>query len=192
MVIKITMKISMIFFILLIFLSACTPVFVPEIMKQASIDPPFENMISSSGKYQGRLFLLGGTIIDVKLLEEGSLLEVAYTPVDSRGYLSGRKGPDRRFLALLHREKGILDPLIYKKEREITVAGIFIENRKGAIQQMPYVFPLFEIRGIYLWPERTEYYLRSYPYWYDPWYDSWDYPFGYRPWWRYHPYRYWR
>ncbi|MBN2655139.1 MAG: Slp family lipoprotein [Nitrospirae bacterium] len=177
---------------MLLSLVSCTPVFAPELMKQAAIDPPFDNMLRSSSGYQGRMFLLGGTITDIKLVEEGSLLEVAYTPVDSRGYLSSRRGPDRRILALLPKDKGILDPLIYKKDRDITIAGIYIENRDGVIQQMPYQFLLFEIRGIYLWPERTEYYLRSYPYWYDPWYDPWDYPFGYRPWWRYYPYRYWR
>ncbi|MCE5312189.1 MAG: Slp family lipoprotein [Nitrospiraceae bacterium] len=176
--------------IVCIFLVSCSPVFGPELMRQASIDLPFDNMQETPIPYEGRMFLLGGTIVETKLVEQGSLIEAAYLPVDSRGYLQSKSGPDRRFLALLPKDKGILDPLIYKKGREITVAGLFTENRQGVIQQMPYVFPLFEIRGIYLWPERYEY--RSYPYWYDPWYDPWDYPFGYRPWWRYHPYRYWR
>lgn len=186
------MTLSRLLFFCSVFLVSCSPVFGPEIMRQAALDPPFESMKESSIPYEGKMFLLGGTIVEAKLVEQGTLIEAAYVPVDSRGYHNSKTGPDRRFLALLPKDKGILDPLIYKQGREITIAGVFIENRKGAIQQMLYLFPVFEIRGIYLWPERTEYYLRSYPYWYDPWYDPWDYPFGYRPWWRYHPYRYWR
>ncbi|MEW6601792.1 MAG: Slp family lipoprotein, partial [Nitrospirota bacterium] len=53
-----------------------------------------------------------------------------------------------------------------------TLAGEFIDMRKGKIGEMDYVYPLFEIKEIYLWEELKErdyyyYYLPPpYPYWY--------------------------
>jgi outer membrane lipoprotein len=71
--------------------------------------------------------------------------------------------------------------MVYKKGREVTLAGEFVEARKGKIDEMEYVYPVFEIREIYLWEERTGYYPPNYYY---PYYDPFFYgpPFMYGPW----------
>ena len=76
--------------------------------------------------------------------------------------------------------------MVYKKGREVTLAGEFLELRKGRIDEMEYVYPVFEIKEIYLWEERQEYYIPYYyPYYYDPFtyrspflYDSWGWPYA--------------
>jgi outer membrane lipoprotein len=83
--------------------------------------------------------------------------------------------------------------MIFKPEREITFAGEFIGTRKGKIDDMDYVYPLFRIRELYLWEESGGYY--STPSFYDPYPFWWDHPFWWNHsyWgWRYHaPPPYW-
>jgi outer membrane lipoprotein len=103
--------------------------------------------------------------VETRLVEKGSQIEALSVPVDSLGYLQEAGHTQGRFLALYPRSKGLLDPMVYRKWREVTLAGEFVEMRRGKIDEMDYVYPEFEIRDIYLWEERKDYY--NYPY-YDP------------------------
>ena len=179
----------------LVVLSACSPVLNRELMREGTRDFSLSYLRETPEVFKGKIFILGGLISETKLTEKGAQVEALFVPVNSYGYLkfdtyreTYREG---RFLAVYPKSKGILDPLIYKKGREITLAGEFIEARKGKIDEMEYVFPVFEIREIYLWDERRDYYgldyypyyypyYRSYPYWYDPW--GRPYPYGPYPW----------
>ncbi|MEW6584174.1 MAG: Slp family lipoprotein [Nitrospirota bacterium] len=170
--------------ILLLFLISCAPVLKPEIMSSALRDISPAEIKHDPDSYRGKLFVFGGIIVSTKATAEGSLVEAIYVPVDSRGYLKDVKAADGRFLALFSKESGILDPLIFKRERQITLAGEFVSLREGKIDDMEYTYPFFKIVQIYLWPIRTEYYpiyYEPYPYW-------WDYPYWwhrpyYRPYW---------
>jgi len=173
-------------------ISSCVPVLRRDIMETAIRDVPISDIKNNPDLYKGKLFVLGGSIVNTKIIEKGSQVEAIYIPVDSRGYLKDVEPTSGRFLAILPKEKGTLDPLIYRKGRYITLAGEFIETRSGKIDEMEYTFPVFEIIEIYLWKEEKVYYPSSpywwdypspYPYWY--WYDPWWRPWG--PWWR-HPY----
>ena len=168
-------------------LSSCAPVLREEIMRTASRDVVLSDMRSNPDAFKGQLFVLGGSIVSTRVTEKGSLIEAIYVPVDSRGYLESVRPSDGRFLALYPKEKGLLDPFIYRRAREVTLAGEFLEIQKGKIDEMDYTFPLFEIKEIYLWEEMRVYYPYHYPYYpyrYYPYW--WDEPW---PWWRhYHPY----
>jgi outer membrane lipoprotein len=189
-------KLFFIIFSMLI-LSSCAPVLRQDIMETGIKEFSLSDMRSNPDIYQGKLFILGGSIVNTKLTQEGSQVEALYIPVDSRGYLKDVEplSSDGRFLAILHKEQGTLDPLIYRKGRDITLAGEFSETRSGKIDEMEYIYPVFNIKEIYLWKEREYYpgyyypgyyypYPYAYPYgWYDPWWRPWG------PWWRpHHPY----
>lgn len=140
-----------------------------------------ENPVSN----KGRLFILGGIIVRTTVTKDGSLIEALFVPVTGRGYLKSYRTENGRFLALF-KGREILDPLIFQEKREITLAGEFIGMRKGTIDEMEYSYPFFEIKEVYLWPERVE--RMDYYYWnphlyppdyyryrhYDPWY-PWHY-----------------
>ncbi len=66
--------------------------------------------------------------------------------------------------------------MIFRLNRQITLAGEFEGIREGKIEEMPYGYPYFVIKEIYLW--REEYY--SYPYYYEPYPYWWG---GYPYWW---------
>jgi len=167
-------------------LFSCAPVLREETMRIASRDVPISDIRTNPHFYDGKLFVLGGVIVNTKLTERGSLIEAVYVPVDSRGYLKDVERLNGRFLAIFPKEKGILDPLIYRKGREITLAGEFIETRTGKIDEMEYTYPVFEIKELYLWEER--YYITpAYPLWYH-YYPYW----WYDPWWGFYPsFHYW-
>jgi len=188
------MKKSFLVILVIITILSCAPVLRREIMETAIRDIAISDAKNNPDLYTGELFILGGLIVNTKFTEEGSQIEAIYVPVDSRGYLKDVEPSDGRFLAIFPKEKGLLDPLIYRKERQITLAGEFIEIRSGTIQEMEYTYPVFEIIEIYLWKERDVYYpdyywrgypYHPYPYWGDPWWRPWG------PWWRHYPPYWW-
>jgi outer membrane lipoprotein len=189
------MKRFLLITLMMISVFSCAPVLRQDIMETAIREFSLSDIKSKPDPYKGKLFVLGGLIVNTKLTQEGSEIEAIYIPVDSRGYLKNEEpsSSDGRFLAILPKGRGILDPLIYRREKEITVAGEFIGIRSGKIDESEYVYPVFEIVDIYLWQERRDYYYYPYysPYW-------WDYPYPYYwgdPWWRpwapYWRYPYW-
>lgn len=171
--------------VFVVFLYSCAPVLRPETMEIASREVPLFAMREDPSPFIGKLYVLGGIIIETRFTHEGSLIEALYVPVDSRGYLTSLNESDGRFLALFPKESGHLDPLIYRRGREITLSGEFIGLRKGKLDEVEYTYPLFEIREIYLWPRIREYYYMPPPYYPPPPF----YPYPY--WWRYYPYPYW-
>jgi len=170
---------------------SCTPVIQEEFMKAGSISVPLSDMSENAGPYKGKLFILGGLIAETKATKRGSLIEAVYIPVDSRGYLKATDRSMGRFLAYYPKERGLLDPLIYKKGKAITVAGEFTGTQKGKLDEMDYTYPLLEIKDIYLWPERSASAYWSYPSYYPFWYYPYPYQW-YGPWWGpYPPTPYW-
>jgi len=162
-------------------LLSCAPVLREETMRVASRDVPISDMRKNPIFYSGKLFILGGVIVNTKLTPKGSLIEAIYVQADYRGYLKNIEVLNGRFLALFPKEKGLLDPLIYHKGREITLAGEFIETRTGKIDEMDYTYPVFEIKELYLW-EESYFISPAYPLWY------YHYPYWwYDPWWRHYP-----
>ncbi len=172
--------------VVILVLSSCAPVLNKQLMREGTRNVPFPDLVANPDQYTGKLFILGGIIVDTKFMQKGSQIEALYVPVDSRGYLEEYvKYTGGRFLAFYPKERGLLDPVIYKKGREITLAGTFLTVQKGKIDEMEYVYPVFEIKQLYLWEEQQYYMGPAYPY---PWY---PYPYGwYDPWWPYPPYWY--
>jgi len=147
--------------LVVIILSSCAPVLREDLMQRGTYKFNLSEIKENPIQYTGKLFILGGIIVKTVLTNEGSLIEAVYVPVDSRGYLNTYGYINGRFLAI-YRGREILDPLIYRENREITMAGEFIETRKGTVGEREYIYPLFEIKSIYLWEEYKEpYYYRS-------------------------------
>jgi outer membrane lipoprotein len=65
----------------------------------------------------------------------------------------------------------------FSRGRWVSIAGEFIETRRGRINEMEYVYPVFQIKQINLWPRTRRYYYPA-PYYY---YGPWGYPYPYYP-----------
>jgi outer membrane lipoprotein len=175
--------------LLTVLFASCAPVLRKDYMDEGIRDVPLSELKQHPEQFKGRLFILGGIIVNTKVNDQGSLIEAIDVRVDSRGYLEG--GPDGRYLALYPREAGMLDPQIYHKGRRVTLAAEFTGERKGKIDEAKYVFPFFVIKDCYLWEEREYYPGPNYHYPY-PFFYWWNGPYPYRwPFWGYYPYLWW-
>ena len=145
-------------------------------MKNATLNPSLAGLNADPLFFEGKLYIFGGKVINARLTKEGSQIEALYVPVNSRGYFDDYYRTDGRFLALLPKDRGILDPLIFKANREITIAAVYKGVRTERLEGMEYPYGYFEIVGIRLWAERAYYPpYYPYPYWYyDPWYEPWN------------------
>ncbi len=173
--------------IILVFTSACVPVLSKNLMQSGSTDVRMSELRKNPGANIGKLFILGGIIAKTTVIKEGSLIEAIYIPVNAMGYLKVPDVTNERFLAI-YRGSKLLDPLIYREKREITLAGEFLEVRKGLIGEMEYGYPLFEIRQIHLWaeyPDNYYFYPPPYPRIYYRLQHGIDYDYPYYP---YYPY----
>jgi len=171
-------------------LSSCAPVISQETLKRARTDVPFGAVAADPLAYRDSLFVWGGTIIRTSTAKDGSVIEVVQSPVDRYGAVKDADVSEGRFLV---RARKFLDPEIYKKNRQVTVAGVLIGMERRQLGEAEYTYPVLEAREIYLWKEAEPYYSPYYysPYYYpyyDPWY--WDprwhwgrYPFYCDPFW---------
>ncbi len=170
-------------------LSACaTPVVNKSYLEEGERKVSFAALRENPDQERGKLFILGGVIIRTRLLEAGSQIEAMDVPVDGSGYFEESGRSEGRFLAILPKDEGLLDPAVYRRARRVTIAGEFMELRKGRIDEMEYDYPVFRIKQIYLWPRERLYYYPQ-PFYYDPWFYPYPYYYGH-PWWNYpHDYR---
>lgn len=158
-------------------LSGCAHAISKNVRRQARIDVPFREVAENPSFYKGYLFIWGGTIVETTGAEDGSEIEVVQNPLDRYGAVKEEDISEGRFLV---RSGRFLDPLIYKKGREITVAGVLTGSVKRRIGEALYRYPVLEPKEVYLWKEE-EYYYRyrpypyGYPWYYDPWWGRWPY-----------------
>jgi outer membrane lipoprotein len=145
-------------------LFSCAPVLSREYIREGSKEASFQLLRENPNEYKGRLFILGGVIVHSKFTAAGSQIEAMHVPVDSSGYFEETGSSEGRFLAVSPRDGTMLDPAVYRRGRMVTLAGEFFELRKGRIDEMEYVYPVFRIKQIYLWPRERLYYPAPYYY----------------------------
>ena len=111
-------------------------------------------------------------------LTEGTLFEVLQKALDTTDNPFDTDRTEGRFMELCER---YLDPAVYSKGRQVTLAGRVMGTRTDTIGEITYVYPLPACLEVHLWPPmpdtRT---LYSYDYWW-PWYGPY--------WWQPSPFR---
>lgn len=141
-------------FAILPVVSCSVPVLREDLLGSGFRNPLLSDFIHSPHIWLNQRFVFGGNIVSCKHTGEGSLIEAVYVSVNSLGYPQAPSLVARRFLAIYPLEKGILDPVIFRQGKEITFAGIFLENRIGFIDDESYTYPTFRIEEVYLWEQR--------------------------------------
>ena len=160
------------------------------VRRQADSAVSLAQLQANPEAYKGHTVILGGQILQARNVQEGTLLEVLHKPLDAyeRPLLTDRT--EGRFMVLCD---GYLDPAVYARDRDITVAGRVLGTRLGQVGELEYTYPLISCLELHLWPQLvpTPPGYAPYPWWYwDPWYwDPWYWRPYRRPFWRpLHPY----
>jgi outer membrane lipoprotein len=126
----------------------------------------------------------GGIIIDVENEEDFSLVQVLFYPLNYSGRPQLNDPHGGRFVI---KSTEFLDPVVYAKDKEISVVGTLDGDIQRTVGKKVIRVPLIQSMAVHLWPKRQNNY---YGYGgYGPYhYGYYSYPFirgGY-----YYPYRY--
>jgi len=165
-------------FFLMILLSAgmivsCAP-FSQEMMRHADESLTLREVQKDLQPFLGKTVLWGGVIIETTNRKEEAILQVMQTNLD---YQKRPTDLDRSRGRFLVRHTGFLDPVIYRRGREITVVGEVAGKEILPLGEIQYAYPIILAKEIRLWERRPQ--VRPvYPLWY------WD-PYPY--WWYRHP-----
>jgi starvation-inducible outer membrane lipoprotein len=102
--------------------SCSLPVLKSDLLEKGVRDVSMAQLTESPQVYEGKLFILGGVIVSTRLTEKGSLIEAIHIPVSSAGYLKEMQPTTGRYLAFYPKESGVLDPVVYRAGKKITLA----------------------------------------------------------------------
>jgi len=170
-------------------LSACAyaPRAIPDDLKTGlSEGLSFKDIILDPKSAAGKRVLLGGVIIEARLLQEKTTLVVLQMPLDQHDRPVKNDQSEGRFL--LEWGGRFLDPAIYKAGRELSVIGEITEERIEKIGEMDYRYPVVSASHIYLWQDQIytpspfyapDPYWLGYPYYREPFpyrYPYWSWP----------------
>jgi outer membrane lipoprotein len=136
-------------------LFSCTSILRKDLLDSGSKNVPLSDMMKSPDAYKGKLYILGGTVINTKTIDKGLILEAAYVPVDSYGYVKQTERTKDRYLAICPKEQKDLCAETYARGSDVTIAGTFVGTQPVEIKGATYAYPMFKVDQIYLWPEKA-------------------------------------
>ncbi|QPJ65557.1 MAG: hypothetical protein G3M78_09195 [Candidatus Nitrohelix vancouverensis] len=143
-----------------------------------TLDPAltFDVLNKEAKLHLGSRVMLGGEIVETRILNEGSEIELVQKDLDCLGYPETGDSSQGRYI---FKSSKFLEPQIYSKGRRITGVGTIRASHTGKVGEAAYDFPVIELEELHLW---EEYSAPVNPY-LDPfYYPSYRSPFLYRTW----------
>jgi outer membrane lipoprotein len=137
----------------------------------------FKALQKNTHEFKGKRVILGGYIIETLNEPERTLLVILQAPLDFQNRPQSQDLSEGRFLI---ETKDFLDPLVFSKDRRITVGGTVQGTVPRQLGNTTYPYPMIESIELHLWANEPLY-PRAY--------DS-DYLYPYRRWHPYDPYPY--
>ena len=161
--------------VICLLLAACTN--LPKAIKDPPLyDISYTQVIQDIAKYKNAPVRWGGIIIDVENEQNFTRVQVLYYPLDSDGRPRTDQPNEGRFL---FKTPEFLDPAVYNKNSEITVAGTLIGDIEHTIGKKVMRLPLIASTTIYQWPAyRYSNYYEGFGYGYNPYYGGYPYYWG--------------
>lgn len=167
---------------------------VPEPIQIAENTPlvPFEQIIQNPEAVAavGEKARWAGRIVGVQNKAEVSEIEVIFFPSASNGKPQTSEESGGRFKALV---PGFVDPLVFEKDRLITIVGEVAPSESGIIGEQNYTYPTLSAVGYFMWKQTTDvqvqnignigyepfffgspFHRRGWSAWHNPWYSPWN------------------
>ena len=155
-----------------LFLSACSG--LPSTIKDIPVEKVSVRKASQNpDRYKGTSVRWSGLIIEVDTQENYTLVQVLSYPINYYDRPELTKPSDGRFVI---KSSEFLDPAIYERDREITVAGVLEGDVVRAVGNKTIQVPLLSAKAHYLW---AAYYPSGYGDYGDYGYGPYDGPHGY-------------
>ncbi len=164
----------------LVVLAGCGSVLSKDALYGINYEVDYLRLRESPETHVGKTVIVGGRILDNRLDESGTTLEILRYTLNQRDEPRSADEASGRFLA---RTPVLLDPGIYQEGRLVTLAATLQGVEERLLHNRTYRYPLFSIEELYLVPERRVEGPGYDPYRYAPWPYWHRYPYWYR-----HPY----
>ena len=129
--------------ICLLFLSACSNL-PPAIEDPPLYDISYSQATQNIARFKDAPVRWGGVVIDVENEQNFSLVQILYYPLNSYGRPRLDKPNEGRFLI---KSPEFLDPAVYTKDSEITVAGILKGDVERKVGNKTLRFPSHSFTG---------------------------------------------
>ncbi len=161
--------------IICLLLNACSSL-PPAITNPPLFDLSYMQAIEKIANYKNAPVRWGGIIVDVENEQNFTLVQVLYYPLDGRGRPMADQAAEGRFLI---KSNDFLDPAVYAKDKQITVAGTLIGDLERTIGKKAMRLPLVLAATVHLWPVYAyNNYYDSFGYGYNPYYGGYPYYWG--------------
>ncbi len=171
--------------VICLLLNACSNL-PPAITNPPLFDISYTQAIQGIAHYKDAPVRWGGIIIDVENEQNFSLVQVLYYPLNGDGRPQTDQLNEGRFLI---KSPEFLDPAVYTKNTEITVAGTLTGDLERTIGKKTMRLPLITATTIHLWPVYVyDNYYQGFGYGYNPYYGGYPYYWGNYYWPSYTPF----
>jgi len=107
----------------------------PAVRQQIDTTLSLTQLHTTPEAYKDRIVMLGRDVLSTRNLTEGMLLEVLQKPLDATDRPLATDRTEGRFMTLC---KGYLDPAVYSKGRQVTLAGRVLGMRTDTIGEITY------------------------------------------------------
>ncbi len=151
--------------------SGCATIIPKDVLLKVNRNITFEALKQNPETYAGQMVLLAGVIVKTTNMPERATIEIYQTEMDWEYRPTHTDVSEGRFLVTYG---DFLDPEIYSKGRQVTVAGKVQGVKIMKLGEMAYPYPLILAEAIHLWKK-----TKPLPYDPNPWY-SMGAPWG--PW----------
>jgi outer membrane lipoprotein len=138
------------FLLVLSTLSACAPAMSKKVRQEADQSLSFAVLANDPEAYKGKIVIVGGVIAQTTPKSGQTELEIVQKPLESSNLPETTDRSEGRFLVITD---SFLDPLIYKKDRKITVAGEVVGSEVRKLNELDYRYPVIKSQELKLWPQ---------------------------------------
>jgi outer membrane lipoprotein len=149
------------------FSSSCSHVISRQARSEITPGVVFTAVKDAPEEHLGQVLLLGGTIVETRLGEKESTLEIFRWKLDRWGEPVAVDESGGRFL--VHSKK-LLDPALYQEGRLVTLTARVAGSKTRPLGTITYNYPVFELIELYLWDTPFRYGIHPHPYPYFPYY----------------------
>ena len=112
-----------------------------------------QSVIAEPEISRGKIAFWGGTILDIRNLEDTTQIEVLAYPLNSSNKPMLENKPLGRFII---KHSGYLEPASYAQGRHLTVLGSISSIQSGKIGETSYSYPVLSDSQLHLWSKSSE------------------------------------
>ena len=139
--------------ILILLLASCSSKVPPVISNAMPEAPSLAEVRAQPVQFRDQQVRWGGVIVSTENLLINSRIKIVAFPLNDRGRPQITKNSLGRFIAFTDQ---FLEPLVYSRDREITVTGRMVGSELLKVGEYDYEYPLVQIENFHLWPTRVD------------------------------------